>query len=168
LSFPLVVGDDLEVPLRVHGSYSMSEIMGGFGVIRNGRLLSPQTGVFWHPETKTDLLFVTLQKSEAEYSPKTLYRDYPLSETLFHWESQHHTAEDSTTGQRYIHHVERGSHVVLFVRHQKKIGGVNQPYVCLGRAKYVRHQDERPMQITWELERPMPGRFFEQAKVAAG
>lgn len=31
-----------------------------------------------------------------------------INETLFHWQSQSTTAEDSPTGQRYIHHQKRG------------------------------------------------------------
>ena len=39
-----------------------------------------------------DAFFVTLKKSESDYSPTTMYRDYPISPTLFHWESQSTTS----------------------------------------------------------------------------
>ena len=51
---------------------------------------------------------MTLEKSEREYSPSTLYKDYAISPALFHWESQSTTTEPSKTGQRYIHHRNRG------------------------------------------------------------
>ena len=155
-------------PLRVHGTYAMTEIMGGLGVIRKERLLSPQAGVFFDEGSGADLFFITLQKSEKEYSPQTLYRDYPISERLFHWESQHITRADSNTGRRYIDHEALGTDVVLFVRHVKKESSLTQPYVCLGPARYVRHQNERPMEVVWRLDHPMPGRFYEEAKLAAG
>ncbi len=164
----LKLSTNVNVPIRVHASYAMSEIMSAFGIVRNARVLSPQAGVFYDPASQTDLFFITLQKTEREYSPQTMYRDVPISETLFHWESQHLTSEASRTGQRYIHHAQRNSNIVLFVRHQKKVGGLTQPYLCLGTARYVRHQSERPMQIEWRLDESMPGRFFEQAKIAAG
>ena len=42
-----------------------------------------------------------------------MYNDYSINENLFHWQSQSTTAADSPTGQRYIHHQERGSKVLL-------------------------------------------------------
>jgi hypothetical protein len=44
--------------------------------------------VLWHEPSQTDLLFVTLNKSEALFSPSTRYRDLALGPSLFHWESQ--------------------------------------------------------------------------------
>jgi hypothetical protein len=50
-------------------------------------------------------------------------------------------------GQRYIHHIERGSKGLLLVREENKGGGVTLPFLCLGFADYMSHQDERPMAI---------------------
>ena len=44
----------------------------------------------------------------------------------------------------------------LFVRAGRKDDRGTQPYAYLGPVRYVRHQGERPMQIVWDLERPMP------------
>lgn len=158
-----------DVPLNVHAAYSRNEIMTALGQFKDGRLKEPREGVVWVPEIPADLLFVTLAKSETEYSPKTLYRDYPMTETLFHWESQHTTSAESTTGRRYRTHVEQGSHVLMFARLAKKTSsGFTQPYTFLGPAKYVRHTSERPMQIVWRLDHEMPADLYQQAKVAAG
>ena len=156
------------VPLRVHGTYSLAEIMAGFGIVKKGALYAPREGVLWDPVTQTDLFFITLNKSESDYSPQTLYQDYPISLRQFHWESQHSTRSDSPTGQRYIDHQARGSNVLLFVRQHKKVRGLTQPYLCLGKARYVSHVSERPMQIVWELDTPMPPQFYQLAKTAAG
>jgi hypothetical protein len=80
-------------------------------------------GVLWHQASATDLLFITLRKSEALFSPSTRYRDLALGPALFHWESQSTTTAASPTGQRYIHHTTRGSRVVIFVREQRKQDG---------------------------------------------
>jgi hypothetical protein len=61
-----------------------------------------------------DLLFVTLRKSEALFSPSTRYRDLALGPALFYWESQSTTTAASPTGQRTIHHASRGSRVLLY------------------------------------------------------
>lgn len=157
------------MPLHSHATYGLYEIMAAYGLEYRGKLRENREGVFWAENEATDLLFVTLNKEEGEYSPTTLYKDYPVSPTLFHWESQSRTATGSPTGQRYINHRARGSKVVLFVRDTKRDErDVSDPYICLGYAKHVSHQGDRPMAIMWELERPMPGRIYEQAKLAAG
>ena len=40
-------------------------------------------GVKYLPDLNIDILFVTLNKLEKDYSPSTLYRDYSISDTLF-------------------------------------------------------------------------------------
>jgi len=68
--------------------------------------------VLAHQASDTDLLFITLRKSEAPFSPSTRTRDLTLGPALFHWESQSTTTAASPTGQRYIHHAARGSRVL--------------------------------------------------------
>jgi hypothetical protein len=79
----------LPVPLRVHGRYSRAEVLAAFA-IHDGRGAprSHREGVLWHQSSATDLLFITLRKSEALFSPSTRYRDLALGQSLFHWESQ--------------------------------------------------------------------------------
>ena len=112
---------------------------------------------------------VTLKKSERNYSPTTRYADYPVSLTLFHWETQNSVSPTTPTGRRYIRQPEAGTNVVLFVRGRKRDErGETVPYTCLGRARYRSHESERPMKVLWELERPMPGGLYQAGKVAAG
>ena len=111
-----------------------------------------------------DVFFVTLNKADKDYSPTTMYNDYSINENLFHWQSQSTTAESSATGQRYIHHREKGSRVLLFVREFKadsRFGGA-AAYTYLGTVNYVRHEGSRPMNITWKLDRPIPARFLKK------
>ncbi len=157
------------VPLHSHATYGLYEITAAHGVISNGILRDIREGVLWVPGHQSDLFFITLNKSEKDYSATTRYQDYPVSPTLFHWESQSSTATASPTGQRYINHVGRGSQVILFVRDNKRDErDVGSPYTCLGPARHVSHKSDRPMQIVWELERPMPIEIYSQAKLAAG
>lgn len=169
-SVPLPLGHDPAVPLQSHATYGLYEIIAAYGLVGpRGTLRETREGVVWAAGHRTDLLFVTLQKSDDEYSATTRYNDYPLSPTLFHWESQNATTADSPTGRRYREHARLGSRVVLFVRERRKDDrGESMPYVCLGPAEYVSHESERPMRITWRLARPMPPALFQEAKVAAG
>ncbi len=170
LTYPLneEAGWDQDVPLAVHGRHSLTEILSAFGRVGPGRYYQHREGTYRDDGTKSDLFFVTLEKSERDYSPSTLYKDFAISPSLFHWESQSTTAQHSPTGQRYIHHVAQGSRVMLFVRQRAKEKTRTVPYTFLGLADYVSHKGERPIQFVWRLRRPMPADFFRQAKVAAG
>ena len=155
------------VPLQVHARYTREEILGAFGASTVSKPLPLQTGVYWHEASKTGLLFVTLQKSDRDYSPTTRYRDYAISDRLFHWESQSTTATASALGQRYVQHRADGTNIVLFVRSAKRtLDGRTQPYFCAGRATYVEHRSERPMQIVWELAERLPGDVFGTFRAA--
>jgi superfamily II DNA or RNA helicase/HKD family nuclease len=155
-----------EVPLRVHGRYQREEILAGLDYASLQRKpTSMMQGVAYSEAFNADILFVTLKKSEADYSPTTMYRDYPLSPTLFHWESQSTTTVASPTGRRYL---TGASNVLLFARedHQSDFG--TAPYLFLGPVHYVSHEGERPIAITWRLDQAMPAEFFASATVAAG
>ncbi len=157
------------VPIHSHATYGLYEFIAAYGLVGNGNLRETREGVIWAAAQQSDLFFITLNKSDDDYSPTTRYQDYPISPTLFHWESQSRTATASPTGQRYISHVARGSKVILFVRENRRDErGVSTPYFCLGPARHVSHKSDRPMQIVWELERPMPVEIYSHAKVAAG
>jgi hypothetical protein len=154
------------VPLRLHGRYSRAEVFAAFGLLNDARPFPGREGVLFDEATRCDVFFITLKKFERLFSPTTRYNDYAISPLEFHWESQSLTREASATGQRYIHHVERGSRVLLFVREENKRGQVTLPFLCMGFAEYVSHEGERPMAIRWRLERAIPGGFYPQLAVA--
>jgi hypothetical protein len=54
--------------------------------------------VLWHEPSQCDLLFVTLRKSEALFSPTTRTRDLALGSSLFHLESQSTTSASCAAG----------------------------------------------------------------------
>ncbi len=156
------------LPLAVHGSYQREEILAALGHAEVKRPPSHfREGVLKttiHGRT-IDAFFVTLNKSEAEYSPSTMYRDYPISPTLFHWESQSTTSVASGTGQRYV---AGGSTVLLFVRRERKNEFGTAPYTYLGEAKYISHTGDRPVAITWRLSSPMPPDLYSETALAIG
>lgn len=159
-------GDLTDVPLRVHARYQREEVLAALGYASLQRKPNSfREGVLYVPGVNVDAFFVTLTKSEAEYSPTTLYRDYPISPTLFHWETQSTTSVASATGQRYL---TGSSNVLLFVREKKTDEFGTAPYLFLGPATYVSHVGERPIAITWQLEHAMPTDMFASTSVVAG
>jgi superfamily II DNA or RNA helicase/HKD family nuclease len=162
-----LVSDLDQVPLDVHASYSREEILAALGFASLRRTPSTmREGVAWCESANADAFLITLKKSDSDYSPTTMYRDFALSPDLFHWESQSTTSSTSPTGQRYIHHRERGSHILLFVRQAKTNALGTSPYVFLGPADYVSHEGDRPIAITWRLHRRMPTEVYQSSAVA--
>ena len=168
---PKALGDGLlHVPLHSHALYRREEILAalGWGSLER-KVQGHSGGVAWAEETETDALLVSLRKTEKDFSPSTMYRDYAISPELFHWESQNATSTTSPTGHRYLNHRELGTRVLLFVRDARTDDiGDGAPFLCLGQASYVEHRGERPIAITWRLARPMPGDTFRAASVVAG
>jgi hypothetical protein len=139
---------ELSGPLTIHSQYTRDEILVGLGHWSLGHRPDQREGVLHLAQSKVDAFFVTLQKTEEDYSPTTMYEDYLISHELFHWQSQSSTSAESATGQRYIHHRAMGYTPLLFVRETKKLpSGLAAPYVCLGACDYVSHEGSRPMSI---------------------
>ena len=156
---PVDLGFDC--PLDLHCTYTRDQLLVALDFMKPATV---REGVKWLPEKQLDVFFVTLNKADKDYSPTTMYNDYSINESLFHWQSQSTTAADSPTGQRYIHHRERGSKVLLFVREFKtdRMTGGAEAYTFLGTANYVKHEGSRPMNITWQLDRPIPAKFLKK------
>ncbi len=150
-------------PLAVHAKYTRDEILVALGHWTLQRQTSMREGVLHFPDINTDAFFVTLNKAEKHYSPTTMYEDYAISDTLFHWQSQSTTSAESPTGQRYINHVSNGHTILLFVREDRKnANGLSEPYHFLGPATYVNHVGSRPISITWKLKCAMPARLLRE------
>src|SRR5690606_7180996 len=135
-----------DVPLLLHCRYSLVQIMAAFDVVtQHGRVLRPQQGVFLERRTRTDLLFVTLRKSERDYTPTTMYKDYAISPTELHWQSQNHAVPDREPGLRHVDPRAAGVTPLLFVRDAADdTRGRTQPYMLLGSAEVVSWHGERP------------------------
>ena len=156
---PVPLGFDC--PLDLHCSYTRDQILVALDFLQPKNM---REGVKWLPEKQLDVFFITLNKSDKDYSPTTMYKDYSINESLFHWQSQSTTSATSSTGKRYIHHRERGSRILLFVREFKTdpLTRAAEAYTFLGTATYVTHEGSKPMNITWRLDRPIPAKFLKK------
>ena len=145
-----------EVPLQIHGQYTRKEILAAFSDGAGVKLPSWREGVRHVPDAQCDLLAFTLDKTNGNFSPTTRYRDYAISPTLIHWESQSGTREDSPTGRRYRSHESLNHSILLFARLRQD----DRAFWFLGPGRYRGHTSERPMAVTWELDQPLSGDLF--------
>ncbi len=151
----------MQSQLELHATYGSDEIKAMLGEASFESAGITGVGRLHFSEIKTVASLVTFQKTEKEFSPSTMYQDYPISRELLHWETQRQTSQASETGQNLIHHLERGYTMLFFVRSRKKVNGTTSPFTFLGPAKLVSFQSERPIQMIWRLDHSMPVELFE-------
>jgi superfamily II DNA or RNA helicase len=157
-------------PLKVHSRYTKDQILAGFGDSTFEKKSSNREGVANLANKNSELLFVTLEKTEQNYSPTTLYDDYAVSEKLFHWQSQNTARPENGKGLSYIKQNETDKAILLFVREKNEDEfGNTIGFVFLGLADYRDHYGTKPMSIHWELKEPIPHYMWkETAKMAVG
>lgn len=161
---------DFPQPLKVHSRYTKDQILAAFGENRFEKKSSSREGVLNIPTKNSELLFVTLEKTEEKFSPTTMYDDYAISENLFHWQTQNSSSPEKGRGFSYLTHQENHKNILLFVRERSKdSNGNTMSYVFLGKVFYQSHYGSKPMSITWKLERDIPAFLWkEMAKMSVG
>ena len=146
---------------ELHAKYGIKEIQAALGQATLETAGQRGVGSFHFSEVKAYSLLITYQKTEKEFSPSTMYADYPISRELLHWESQSTTSQHSETGQNLILHKERGYTILIFARDLKKRNGVTVPFTYLGPAERISFESERPIKMVWRLRHLMPVDMFE-------
>jgi superfamily II DNA or RNA helicase len=157
-------------PLQIHSRYTRRQILAAFGFHTFDLKTNKIEGVAYSAEKHTELLFVTLNKSEKDFSPTTLYNDFAISETLFHWQSQSAASPNTPKGLSYINHISDNKRILLFVRERSEDEfGNAMGSVFLGEVNLIDYYGSKPMNIKWELNEPMPPYFWKDlAKMAVG
>jgi len=149
-------------PLALHRHYQRREILTACGVWTATRKVPHQQGIERINPQRRELLFVTLDKSDRGFSPTTRYRDYAISATHFHWETQNAVAAGSDSARHYAEHVARGWSMHLFVQTRK-----GAPFAYLGPVLHESQQGSRPVQIVWRLSHPLPAALLDEYRTLA-
>lgn len=157
------IGDDIIPGLELYGCYTREEIFTFAGrQTAERKMQGSVTGVFNLPKYNATLLFVTLNKSDKDFSPSTQYNDYLINEELFHWQSQNTDSHNNNGGRRYTTQPESQNKMILFVREEKKDGfGNTSPFHCFGLVDYVSSNDDLPMNVTWKLQKPAMAQYLK-------
>uniref|UniRef100_UPI0040481396 DUF3427 domain-containing protein n=1 Tax=Algoriphagus sp. TaxID=1872435 RepID=UPI0040481396 len=151
-------------PLKVHARYTRDQILVGIGLSTFARKSPSREGVALNSALNTEVLFINLIKSEENFSPTTMYDDYAINETLFHWQSQNSAGPDTPKGISYIQHKEEDKIILLFVREKNKDEyGNSMGYVFVGEGTLKEHYGAKPMSIKWELNEPLPHYLWKDA-----
>ncbi len=155
------VGEGLPISLEQYGCYTREEVFAIFGrQTADKRMQGSVAGAFNIDELNTELFFVTLNKSDKDYSAQTMYNDYVVSEDEFRWESQNNDSHQGK-GRRFVEQKQNGKKFLLFVRENKTDGyGNTCPFICFGLVDYIRSKDDKPMKINWRMHHPILPQFL--------
>ncbi len=151
-----------DTPLCLHAAYGAREVLTAVGWLTASRRVPFQAGVLSLITRKTELLFVTLDKSEGHHERISCH-DYAISAERFHWQTQNSAGPDTPSGRRYLESVTNGWEFQLFVRPRK-----GEAYRACGRVALESAEGDRPMSIVWRLESPLPARLFREFSVLRG
>ncbi len=154
-----------DAPLQMHAGYRSREILAAVGYhtgVRRGPLRS---GVVPLTDRRTELLFVTLDKSEG-FHDRIAYHDYAVSDRRFHWQTQNSAGPNGKAGRRYLESRANGWAFQLFVRPTQA-----DAYRVCGPLRLESPDDiggDRPMNITWTLDVPLSPKLFAEFSVLRG
>ncbi|WP_291130131.1 DUF3427 domain-containing protein [Flavobacterium sp. UBA7682] len=157
-------------PLKLHARYTRDQILAAFRLSTFEKKSSNREGAAENKELNTEILFINLIKSEENFSPTTMYDDYAISETLFHWQSHNAYGPDTIKGLSYINHLENNKKILLFVREKANDeNGNTLGYVFVGEAIFRETEGSKPMSVKWELNEPIPNYLWKaSAKMSVG
>ena len=151
-----------DTPLCLHAAYGVREILTAVGWLTATSRTPFQAGVLPLKQRMTELLFVTLDKSEG-YHESISYRDYAISVDRFHWQTQNSAGPTTPSGQRYLESSSNGWTFQLFVRPRQ-----SDAYRACGPVTLESVEGDRPMSIVWKLATPLPAKLLREYSVLRG
>ena len=148
-----------ELPLYLHASYGIREILTAVGFLNAVQQPAFNSGVLVLKARRIELLFVTLDKEEG-FHAGIAYHDYAISADQFHWQTQNSAGPDTMVGKRYLESASNGWQFQLFVRARK-----SAPYRACGPVTALEVTGNRPMNIVWRLQEALPAQLFREFSV---
>jgi superfamily II DNA or RNA helicase/HKD family nuclease len=150
------------VPLHLHRVYTRRQLLAGFGYESVWRS-TMQSGVAWIEALNAYIMLVTLEKGADSFTERTRYRDYSISRSEFHWQSQATARPDRGDGTRIVSAMDGRVTMWLFVRHKTTDAFGAEPYMFMGAFTPASIEGMRPMSVTGSLANAMPAEWFEVA-----
>ena len=157
------IGAEIIPGLELYGCYTREEVFTLVGrQTAEVKMQGAASGAFNLPEHNAVLLFVTLNKSEKDFSPSTQYNDYLINEEYFHWQSKNTDSHYNSGGRKYVEQPKTGIKIILFVREEKKDGfGNTSPFHCFGLVDYISSHGDCPMNVKWKLHKPAMAQYLK-------
>jgi hypothetical protein len=148
-----------DTPFEIHANYTNSDIQSLMGATSMTSPGQQGVGVLHFKTCKAYALLMTFNKTEKDFSPTTMYENYPISDLLIKWDSQNQTSRSTPTGKNLVNHSNLGYSILIFARERKGLA-----FTYLGQANHISHEGDRPVKMVWQLDRPMPAEMFENCR----
>lgn len=171
---PLSLGPPVRLPSQVPLShfhrYTRRQIRVAFGV-PGGWTEKHREGVEFVEQHRAYLMYVTLNKDADTFTERTRYRDFAISPTQFHWQSQSTAAPQTGDGTRIANsrstapEHERNT-MWLFLRRAGDDQFGAEPFAFMGAFTPETIEGARPMSVTGSLEHPLPPEWYDFASRA--
>jgi len=120
---------------------------------------------------KDYFLFIDLNK-DADVKESINYKDKILSPSMLQWQTPNSTGVKSTVGQNLLMNEKKGYSLHIFVRKYKKIDGITEPYIYLGKANTVDYDKTspkpKPITIFMRFENELPQNLFTELTSLVG
>lgn len=150
------------LPLLMHARYTRREVLTAIGNATSTSRPSAREGVQTIAGQRAQVLFVTLDKSDG-FHDRIAYHDYAVSPTRFHWQTQNAAGPRTAKGRQYLESPANGWRFLLFVRETAE-----QAFFSCGTVFLASVDDamgEKPMNINWTLDTPLPAHAFRAFSV---
>jgi superfamily II DNA or RNA helicase/diadenosine tetraphosphate (Ap4A) HIT family hydrolase len=151
--------DSVDPGLQLWSTYSRETIPGYFDLEFN-------TGS-WNQgfvdKEENIFLLVTLDKGSLAKEHK--YEDRFLSGSVFQWQSQNRTSQQSNHGQKIRFHAEKKINFQLFVRGGKLFNGKAAPFYYCGMVDFMDWEEEKPITVRWRLQNEVPKHLHNTLKI---
>ncbi len=150
------------VPLKLHHAYTRKQLLAAFGW-EHAWKSNLQSGVMWIERLKAYLMLVTLEKDHTSFTERTRYRDYAISPTEFHWQSQATASPGRGDGLRIVDAMRGEATMWLFLRRSTEDAYGSEPFVFMGAFAPTSIEGAKPMSVTGTLADALPPQWFEIA-----
>lgn len=114
-------------------------------------------------------LFIDLNK-DANTRESINYKDKIIDRNTIQWQTPNSTTQESPVGKNILHNKKNGYSLHIFVRKFKKIDGVSESYIYLGKANTQDFEKDSnaPITIIMKFENELPQNLFTELVTIIG
>ena len=159
----LPLKEDGDTPLHVHARYTRTEILAALGVGSGAKAAPPgRQASGGTPRLRPMSSPLRWTRAWADFRRRRDIATTPSARNSSTGRARGPRPQLRVIGERYIHHAEKGTNILLFGR----LRSDDRAFWCLGRAAYVKHEGERPIAFVWNLDHRLPADLYAEFAAA--
>jgi len=118
---------------------------------------------------KDYFLFIDLNK-DADIKESINYKDKIFSPSTIQWQTPNTTSQQSSVGKNILFNEKNGYALHIFVRKYRRIDGMTEPYIYLGKANTIDYDktSNKPITIIMRFENELPQNLYSELTTVIG